>query len=488
MKLIEQRRVGSLFFLYSLGVDVTADTTLKNNISLYIPQPFRFLKTSCSNDELCWFLDEDDLVDGGTRILKEFFDRPHQANLFFDFCERNFERYELFCEQLNKKRMSTLTTSQIVDYINKSFELYIVIENPGTGFEMLDFSLPVLLRKELEKQVPNNEIAKIITTMSTADETSFSRSAEKSLLEIAAYIKENKIKNPFSDKKVMEMITAHIDAFYWTACNYFVYSGLGRQNVETIISNYIVKDPRRILDDFEKESVLLEEEKKKILKKFKLSKRAQYYFEMAQRTSLGFDMRKKAQMHGFFAVGRFLKELAKRVKVDFDLAKYLIPEEIELFSQGKINPQILYERRQHCFVDYNVIPLKVLRGKEAKRAEQGLWAKADDTTNEIGGVCASPGTAVARARVITSARATGEIKQGEILVTGMTTPDYVPALKKIVGIITDDGGITSHAAIIARELKIPAVVGTRTATKKIKTGDLIELRANHGLVRIIERA
>ena len=486
MKIIEQRRIGALLFLYNIGADLTveANTGLKD----YVPQAYRFLKTSTSNDDLCWLLDEEDLVDAGTKLLKEFFERPHQANLLFSLCERNFSKYRSYCEQLNKKRMSNLSTEEIITAMKESFEIYKEIWNVGCSFEFLDFTFPSLLRKEIEQHVPAGQISKVLTTLITSPQDSFSREAEKSLLRIAAHIKEHNLHSPFSKPEVVSMVQEHIDRFYWTSCNYFVFSGLGVNNVQTIITSYLTQDPRGILRKFDEETESLQKEQQNLLKKYPIGERAKYWFKIAQRTSLGLDERKKAQMHGFFAVGRLLKELAKRMKVDFDLAKYIIPPEIDAFAQGKIKVQMLYERRQHSFIDYNTLPLKVLCGEAAKRAEKALWAQADEMTKEIGGVCASPGTITARARVIPTARAIHEIRQGEILVTGMTSPDYVPALNKVVGIITDDGGITCHAAIISRELKLPCIVGTKTATKRIKTGDLVELRANHGLARIIEQA
>ena len=76
-----------------------------------------------------------------------------------------------------------------------------------------------------------------------------------------------------------------------------------------------------------------------------------------------------------------------------------------------------------------------------------------------------------------------ELKEGEILVTHMTTPDFVPAMRRAAAIVTDEGGVTCHAAIIARELKKPCVVGTKHATQIFKDGDMVEVDANAGIVR-----
>ena len=77
-------------------------------------------------------------------------------------------------------------------------------------------------------------------------------------------------------------------------------------------------------------------------------------------------------------------------------------------------------------------------------------------------------------------------QKGDVLVTTMTSPDFISLMKKASAIVTDQGGITCHAAIISRELQIPCVVGTQFATQTFKDGDILEVNANHGLVKILK--
>ncbi|MEM4883971.1 MAG: phosphoenolpyruvate synthase, partial [Saccharolobus sp.] len=96
----------------------------------------------------------------------------------------------------------------------------------------------------------------------------------------------------------------------------------------------------------------------------------------------------------------------------------------------------------------------------------------------------SPGIAYGRAKVILDIKdaKVSEIEKGDILVTRMTDPDWVPLMKLASAIVTDEGGMTSHAAIVSRELGIPAVVGTRDATKVIKDNQMITVDAIRGIV------
>lgn len=95
---------------------------------------------------------------------------------------------------------------------------------------------------------------------------------------------------------------------------------------------------------------------------------------------------------------------------------------------------------------------------------------------------ASPGVASGPVIIVHDIKDLGKVKEGDILVTKMTNPDMVPAMRKVAGIVTDEGGMTCHAAIVSRELGTPAVVGTKKATKTLKDGDIITLDGEKGIV------
>jgi pyruvate, water dikinase len=98
------------------------------------------------------------------------------------------------------------------------------------------------------------------------------------------------------------------------------------------------------------------------------------------------------------------------------------------------------------------------------------------------GQAASPGSASGIAVIIKSPKEINRVQKGQILITEMTTPDFVPAMKKVNGIITDKGGQTSHAAIVSRELGVPCVVGTGNASKLIKEGDMVTVDGTTGKI------
>ncbi len=105
-----------------------------------------------------------------------------------------------------------------------------------------------------------------------------------------------------------------------------------------------------------------------------------------------------------------------------------------------------------------------------------------DATVLVQGMGASPGVAHGGVKKITGLEELSKIKEGDVMVTTMTTPDMVPAMKRAVAIITDEGGMTSHAAIVSRELGIPCIVGTSEATKLLSDGQVVTVNAGQGIV------
>lgn len=129
-------------------------------------------------------------------------------------------------------------------------------------------------------------------------------------------------------------------------------------------------------------------------------------------------------------------------------------------------------------------PVTTLKKVEKKENEQETSSEDNNTSGEtiLKGLAASPGRASGVVQILEDATELNKIEKGEVLVTKMTNPDFVPAMEKASAIVTDEGGQTSHASIVSRELGIPCVVGTIDATKKLKDGMKITVDGGKGVV------
>ncbi|MFH1275619.1 MAG: PEP-utilizing enzyme [Candidatus Woesearchaeota archaeon] len=141
------------------------------------------------------------------------------------------------------------------------------------------------------------------------------------------------------------------------------------------------------------------------------------------------------------------------------------------------------KRREKCGVISENGKLIVIEGDDNDSYIKQLMPEKKNISFPLKGRVASKGIARGKAKIVQRPEEIEKIEEGDILVAPETTPDFIVGMKKAVGIITNRGGITSHAAIVSREFGIPCIVGVEGATEVIKDNDLIELNADKGEVR-----
>ena len=128
--------------------------------------------------------------------------------------------------------------------------------------------------------------------------------------------------------------------------------------------------------------------------------------------------------------------------------------------------------------------LNMLWGITTERVR--AWAQSQDGGPELNGAAASPGVVEGTARVVKTVQEISDVRDGEILVCSITSPAWAPIFTKVGAVVTDIGGVMSHAAIVCREYGLPAVVGTGRATSQIKTGQTIRVDGSSGVVTILD--
>ncbi|HLD75850.1 MAG TPA: PEP-utilizing enzyme [Candidatus Norongarragalinales archaeon] len=179
-----------------------------------------------------------------------------------------------------------------------------------------------------------------------------------------------------------------------------------------------------------------------------------------------------------------LLEVAHRTQIALSLLRCAKSDEIESVLSGNVTPEDL-QRRHRCTV-YRSLEngTELLAGKDASEFSNREFPDPEITdASQLIGQCAQPGNASGTVKIIDKAEHMDKMRDGDILVSIATTPEIVPAMKKAAAIVTEIGGITSHAAIVSRELGIPCLIGTKIATKWLKDGDQVEVDATHGVVR-----
>ncbi len=164
-------------------------------------------------------------------------------------------------------------------------------------------------------------------------------------------------------------------------------------------------------------------------------------------------------------------EITKIAKIGAKLQEhYYYPQDVEWAKDSDGGIYIVQTR-----------PITTLEKKIKVNTKEENQIKVAETPI-LTGISASPGFGTGPVRVLKSPKEIGKVRQGDVLVAKMTSPDYVPAMKKAIAIITDEGGPTSHAAIVSRELGVPCVVGSKEATKKLKDDYVVTVDGTAGMV------
>lgn len=168
-------------------------------------------------------------------------------------------------------------------------------------------------------------------------------------------------------------------------------------------------------------------------------------------------------------------------------------EVITFLEQQEMVPKDEIEQRKKAYLYlFENGRINFYRGEEAAAIKEKMLSK-NEKREEIRGLVANKGKAVGKVRIITFDdlrkiyEVANALTEPFILVTGMTNPNMVPLIKKAQAIVTDEGGMTCHAAIISREFNVPCIVGTKGATNMLRDGDVVEVDAEKGIVRKIQK-
>lgn len=431
-----------------------------------------------------WYMDMQDIRRGADVIIRLAKKDPQISKKLLVAWrpdEKKFDKFFAEFEQINFKKIST---KKIYKLWNKFWLLSIkrltsstVIDHFALG---TDEQIGNMLRKETRGAYKTeSDFTRFFSVATAPVRQSFINSVEIDLLKIVL-------------GKSKEKLEAYQKRYYWSKNNYFTAQNLSVEHFKKEITAWKKsgKDLNQELLRIENTPARNRQEKQKLLRQFKLSPLLKILLVISEDFTWWQDERKRATYLAIEMGSRILEELGRRIGYSPLELKYALPDELEsIYKTGKPTPEELRERGRKCLFIMNEKGFYVGVGKSQEKLIKGiiLGKKGLSDIRDFRGLSASTGRVIGRVKIVKSATEIGKVKQGDILVAVMTRPDYVVAMKKAAAIVTNEGGITSHAAIVSRELGIPCIIGTKIATEVLKDGDLVEVNANHGWVRKITK-
>jgi len=277
------------------------------------------------------------------------------------------------------------------------------------------------------------------------------------------------IKSDFKD------INKIVDKFAWINDIGLKFNYQTKEDFLKEIKN--IKNPKQELEKFEKDKKLVEENKKNAIKEFKFDKKLLKLCYYAQMLPYIRFIRLECLIESAYHLRDLFEEIRKKIGVNNVTSFYYWEIRDMLKNKTKFKDKTegySFILIGNNFYDYDLETAKKIKEKiESQLKLEG----------EIKGQTACMGKAKGEVRVLHSAKEISRVKKGDILVTSMTTPNYVPAMERAAAFVTDEGGLSCHAAIVAREMNKPCIIGTKISTKVLKDGDLVEVDADKGVVR-----
>lgn len=391
-----------------------------------------------------------------------------------------------FCEKIGPEYLEKLPNENFAKLYLDLDKLHTKLYTFGwlpNAVDMFHANFTNYLKELLASKLPEDEVNPALVALSVFPEKSIINLEHESFLKLAA-LKQSDAPKP----SVKRAIEAHLERFF-----YLKHLWLGTEGVYTY--SYYVKEINRFVKTKEDANELLKKEnlifkrtlaeREKLVKDLKLTKREKELFDVYAEFAVTKAYRRDAQIYWAYKMDFVFSELSKRLGISFMESRFMFPREIAGALRRGVGKKLKKEiaaRTKYCVYYAEKGINKIYYGAEARKLEAATFRESAEVS-ELAGQSACLGKACGTVKIVNTVSDMKKMKLGEILVSIATNPDIVPAMKKAAAIVTEQGGITSHAAIVSRELGIPCVIGTKIATKVFKDGDLVEVDANKGIVK-----
>lgn len=402
-----------------------------------------------------------------------------------------------------KTKIYKASNNQLFQYYQQFVQYNIELYQYGMVLPLLDFDKTTFLSDELHAILQKRKADKYFNILTVPQRQTATKKQELELLEVLGIIKKHakcqklfkmketgqlivEIKKQFP--KIWQKIQAHTKKYCWA---YFVYEGPATDEKYFIefLQDFIKKriNPAEELTKDNKYRQQTINQQRAVLKTLKLNYYERQIAELAKDGVFYKAYRRELQSHSYYLIESLLSEIGRRLQLSLKQVRMLLPNEIGVaLKNGASFLTRIQDRQRLLFFNYSVSGKTVcLSGAKARQFMQKnvIAEKFDLKADSFVGTSAFPGKVKGKVKIINYPSEIVKMAQGDILVATTTNPNLMPAIRMAKAIVTEEGGLTCHAAIVARELRIPCVVGAKAVAHALKDGDLVEVDADKGIVK-----
>ncbi|MFH1207176.1 MAG: PEP-utilizing enzyme [Patescibacteria group bacterium] len=357
------------------------------------------------------------------------------------------------------------------------------------------YELESLVRKELPN-IREGQVLEITRVMATPAHLSFMEQERQEILQIALGLYPRKrlllrLKICDIDMHWQKALNVLSRRFYWTNNSYATVLRLSAEHffakVKEEVKYKSYKEITRELISLRTKVKRLSKTHRQLEKKYRFSRSLMQHFKLVQFFGEWIDERKTYMLRGNDCLNQYCLEIAKRFRLPVHDVRYYLPIDVKnLLLHGKKLGRKHIRGRQTLSVYFiekkgqTAVPT-VYYGQQARKIFHTIQSQFQLKKGVVAGqVASAPVKKFSGIVQVVKDVHKEKFVPGRILVASMTRPDFVPLLRKATAIVTDEGGLTCHAAIISRELKLPCIIGTKNATIEFRTGDKVTMDLQSG--------
>ncbi len=404
------------------------------------------------------------------------------------------EKMEKFTLRTSNLEVEGMSDSELVDwyddYIRMTRDLrawgWVPVLIDGMGRAYLSERIESDLHKTVESKVTDKEIVEYFSILTTSETPSEVQQEELARLQMLSNIQK-------CPEKKDAYLEKHLKDFGWLTYGYSGPAMTKEYLLKVLESSSSQGEPENQIKAFHGRYENIKKQKQEIFEKLQLPADLTRLFKISAKFMAIKDFRKGVYQRSYLAMDKIMSEIAKRLGVDLKSIKFMLFDEVKdaLLNQKRVDyAPLVAQRLVRCCLLAENGKFKIYQGSGCdEQIKKWLGGFPDESKysaiKELKGSVAFSGKVKGTVKIVLVAEDVDKVVDGDILVSSATNPDLIVAMKRAAAFVTDTGGITSHAAIVARELKKPCVVGTGLATHVLKDGDSVEVDAEKGIVKII---
>lgn len=447
------------------------------------------------NHRADWYIDQADIIRVTEIFLKKLHQEKHLGKKLIKQWQPDNKKFLSSIDKLEQINLVNISDKKLADLYLDFSEVYSRTISSSSLIDGFALGSDEIIQAEINDLLDQRMIMKgrgnIFSILTAPVHQSFINEAEIALLQMAAKIKALRgARNAYQRPAIKRMLVAHTKKYFWTKNNYndnhiltvehFIKETAGIISSKININHEITR--------IKNTPALSRKAKSKLLARLRPEAYLRNLLEISEDFTYWQDERKKRTFLFTHYASLLLQEIGRRRAYPLSEMKYLTRAEVSQFLHGRqFSHLILKERSRYLIIYEEGNKYEAASGTQASNLAKYIFKNKNySDIRDFRGLTACAGKVRGRAKIVTSVKDIGKVKSGDIMVAVMTRPDYIIGIKKAAAIVTDEGGITCHAAIISRELGIPCIIGTKIGTKVLKDGDIIEVNANHGWVRKIK--